>query len=119
MFFHPLWRGGQSEPSPGGVTQAGTSSLLRHDVTAVTELGLNTVLQVPSTTRVTQGMAAGMVYRRRVRVTQVAAMVILTPPVVVPPDPADPCLTAPPVLSSNVCSQPNMTTLAPRCDCED
>src|SRR4051812_16572193 len=110
MFFAPLWRAGGAS-SAANVTQVGVEILQQDGITAVTQAGAE-LLQQSGETVLSQFGAAGLLARRRTRVTQIAALLIWGPSEPEPPpEPGVPCVTAPPVVHTAVCGQPNLAPL--------
>jgi hypothetical protein len=89
MLLHPFWRGGATDPSPGSVTQLGTSVFQAAGETDLTQLGtqafqqrgLTEVTQVGATvlqdgvgnTRITQVSANALQQAGITRMTQIGA----------------------------------------------
>lgn len=111
MLLHPLWRGCGVTPADALVTQVGVEVLQQTGETVLSQFGAE-VLQQHGQTRVTAVAAAALQGRRRTRITQIAAILIWRPTEPEPePEPGVPCLTAPPVIASHVCAQPDAAPL--------
>lgn len=110
MYFVPLWRSGEAEPSPANVTQAGVAALEQTGVTDVTQAGV-AALEGLGRSEVTQFGVSSMQARRRTRITQIAAVLIYIPVEAPPEEPEASCLTAPPVISGNECEAPGAAPL--------